>query len=314
MNNIFSDQDFLEVLARVYYSDQSPQVVTATIANHSFQLLQVDHQIVTEHKLVDFFEPSGADARPITPAAQVNWIPRIAQRSIPANSDTTDRDITCLAPYIDWSAHSTWPEWSQFFKTLAKAQAKGSGSFIDIPRQRRRLAKQLGELQFVYHDPNPALLEPFFTWKSQRYQEIGAVDLWANPIHRQFIHALHQSGILLVSVLYAAEQPIALHLGFERRGRFYWWLPTFDPQLQRFSAGRILLEDLLQYGFSQGHQEFDFLNGEETYKWCYATHSRIIEGIGQMPLRLRLKRRLRQQLEKSPKLLNYLRRAAQSIR
>jgi CelD/BcsL family acetyltransferase involved in cellulose biosynthesis len=306
MHNIFSDQDFLEVLGTTYYPDQPRAIITCNISGHHFQLLQVANQIVTEHRLIDFFQPLGDDIQPKmhsqagnSSISQARWMARTSLQSIPASSDGPATPIDCLAPYIDWSHHQTWQDWSKAFKALAKAQAQGSGSFIDIPRQRRRLTKQLGELQFVYHDPNPALLEQFFKWKSQRYHDIGALDLWANSAHRQFIYALHQAGILLVSVLYANDQPIALHLGFERRGRFYWWLPTFDQNLQRYSAGRVLLEELLHYCFEQGQTEFDFLNGEDAYKWCYATHSRVVVNLGQRPLRSRLKQKLKTQLKQT---------------
>ncbi len=303
MANIFSDVNFLTILGATYYPDASRKIATCSVAGQRFQLLCVADRPVTEHPLVDFFEPiaeraSGAMSGTTATPKRAAWIPRMSQRFAPI-SDRSAIDYTCLAPYIDWSLYPTWADWQAHFKATAKAQAQVNGSFIDIPRQRRRLEKQLGTLKFVAHDPNPDLLAAFFDWKSQRYRDIGAPDLWATATNRQFITALHQAGLLKVAVLTAADQPIALHLGFEQAGRFYWWLPTFDQQLQRFSAGRILLEELLAHSFAQGQGEFDFLNGEEVYKWCYATHSRIVESLGSPPVAFRIKRKLQNQLQQT---------------
>jgi len=42
-----------------------------------------------------------------------------------------------------------------------------------------------------------------------------------------------------------------------------------------------------------GHLEFDFLIGDEAYKFVYATHSRVIGPLGVAPLGVRLEKRAR---------------------
>ncbi|MBE9029159.1 GNAT family N-acetyltransferase [filamentous cyanobacterium LEGE 11480] len=307
MSNIFSSPDFLDIVAAVYYPNSNYTIGPCSIANQTYQLLIVDGQAITQHPLIDFFEAGPSQASDIT----ASYMQRAAQQSVSVSNYQANPN-TIAAPYLQWSKQATWDDWKKQFKTQAKALAKAGGSYIDIPRQRRRLTKQVGELQFVYQDSTTAILDRFFEWKSARYREIGAQDLWANPQHVAFIQALHEAGLLLVSVLYADQQPIAIHLGLEQAGRCYWWLPTFDRQLNRFSAGRILLEDLLQSCFAQGQQEFDFLNGEEFYKWCYATDVRLVGELGEPPLisqiKSRIKAKINQQVKDSPVSLRIARK------
>jgi CelD/BcsL family acetyltransferase involved in cellulose biosynthesis len=53
-----------------------------------------------------------------------------------------------------------------------------------------------------------------------------------------------------------------------RGDRFYSLMPAFDsdPHWARFSPGRILLEDLIEWSIKNGFKAFDFGVGDEPYK------------------------------------------------
>lgn len=71
-----------------------------------------------------------------------------------------------------------------------------------------------------------------------------------------------------------------LHLGLIFQGRFYSWVAAYDSDYHCYGPGRQLLHYLLKESFERGHREFDFLRGNEAYKWKYATHTRLIAEMG----------------------------------
>jgi CelD/BcsL family acetyltransferase involved in cellulose biosynthesis len=99
--------------------------------------------------------------------------------------------------------------------------------------------------------------------------------------------------------LSAGGEVIAVHLGASHEGRTYWWIPSYGPEFAKFSPGRLMLESLLRASFERGDHEFDFLIGEEAYKWHYATHTRVIGAAGTPPLSLRVEKELKRQAKRA---------------
>ncbi len=94
-------------------------------------------------------------------------------------------------------------------------------------------------------------------------------------------------------------------------GRFGWWVPAYDPDHSKHSPGRLLLEDLMKASYERGDVEFDFLIGEEPYKFQFATHNRVIGPVGTPPLTdlliAKARKRARAILEKNPRALELAR-------
>ncbi|MCC7048858.1 MAG: GNAT family N-acetyltransferase [Alphaproteobacteria bacterium] len=70
-----------------------------------------------------------------------------------------------------------------------------------------------------------------------------------------------------VSVIEVAGRPIAGHLGFVDGERFYYYVPTYDPEYQAFSPGNLLMFELLRRCCETGVPVFDLLRGDYAYKW-----------------------------------------------
>jgi CelD/BcsL family acetyltransferase involved in cellulose biosynthesis len=76
---------------------------------------------------------------------------------------------------------------------------------------------------------------------------------------------------------------VAAHIGLRHDGRFSSWVPAYDDGATAYAPGRLLLEALLAAVAARGDREFDFLVGNEPYKWTYATHTRLVEPLGPQP-------------------------------
>jgi CelD/BcsL family acetyltransferase involved in cellulose biosynthesis len=122
---------------------------------------------------------------------------------------------------------------------------------------------------------------------------------------------LRDAGVARVASLRAGPTLVASDICLVHDGRVSGWIASYDDAFAAFSPGRLLLEHLIETTFTDGHREFDFLVGNERYKWVYATHTRLIGPVGTPPrlptavmaLRKRMRlgvryRRLRRALER----------------
>lgn len=85
-----------------------------------------------------------------------------------------------------------------------------------------------------------------------------------------------EQGWLRLSTLLFDGIPVAGIYGFAYGGRLYYYLPAFDPAYARCSPGRICLEEGLRAAFSEGLNEYDFLHGDEDYKYHWAHDFRAL--------------------------------------
>ena len=137
--------------------------------------------------------------------------------------------------------------------------------------QRRKLAK-LGEIAFTVAETptdRQRILEAMIRQKSRRYMETRGVDGLDRPGYRQYYTALIGQlpwpGPLLVSALEVDGKILSTNWGFISDRRFIGTVMTFEAgEWKRLSPGRLLLEDLLKWNFTNGFTIFDFGIGDES--------------------------------------------------
>ena len=88
--------------------------------------------------------------------------------------------------------------------------------------------------------------------------------------------ALARRGWARLFLLYVAGAPRAALYGFEQAGWFAYYQSGYDPSWSRRSLGRVILGAALQHAFERGLSEFDFLRGDENYKWLFASKRRYV--------------------------------------
>lgn len=84
--------------------------------------------------------------------------------------------------------------------------------------------------------------------------------------HLEVARRFHQRGWLRLHVLKSAGRVLSALYCFSYRGRYYYYLGGFDPNLSRYSLGTILTAAALQHAYEEGCRTFDFLRGKEAYK------------------------------------------------
>ncbi len=286
--NFFSSPEFLAALGAAYFPGRKVDVRDVRVGSQSFRVLDVEgHGLVTSWPFLDYLEPL-ADSE--APSAQgPSYIRSVAHGRIPIDAWEGNGFASRFlpSPLVDWSHFSTQEA------LHAHLRSRRSSLLADSRRQRRRLEKELGEVKLVFDDPRPETFELCLRWKSAQYLATGNRDLFADPAHVRLFSELTRRGALSVSALCAGERVVAAHLGVLAAGRFYYWIPAYDPGLRSYSPGRLLLESLVELSRERGDREFDFLLGDEPYKWQYATHTRLVGPLGRPPLPILVKQRIR---------------------
>lgn len=64
---------------------------------------------------------------------------------------------------------------------------------------------------------------------------------------------------------------LAFVLGFACGGIVYTWNTQYEPALQEFSLGRLVLVRFAEQAFKEGYHELNFMRGEEAYKFEWTT-------------------------------------------
>ncbi len=64
------------------------------------------------------------------------------------------------------------------------------------------------------------------------------------------------------------NQTVAIHFGFRDKNKFYYYMPSFDPEFRNKGVGMILLQSIIEHE-KDNVQVFDFLRGNEPYKFTW---------------------------------------------
>jgi CelD/BcsL family acetyltransferase involved in cellulose biosynthesis len=196
---------------------------------------------------------------------------------------------TTFSAYYSEQAESHYIDLTDGFAGYSEA-LRGSGSRLlkDVRTKRRKLEK-LGEVRFVPHEADPALLELLLAWKSEQYRGSGLVDVfgfaWAVELLR-VIHSTQRPDFAgMLSVLYVGDEPAAIHMGMRSRDAWNWWFPRHQERFAKYSPGILLRVAAAEYAPTLGIRRIDLgTGGESTYKPRLASgHFLLARGRAERP-------------------------------
>ena len=183
------------------------------------------------------------------------------------------------------------PSWDNHYQTRLKKKIRA-----DSRRQRHRL-EQLGQLQFLVAEKRKQkseIIKVMMQQKSHRYQDTGVWNMLAVPEYQKFYIGLanlnYDHNKVHCSALLVDKIMIATHVGLVDRDTFYYTMPAHKGgDWKRFSSGRLLLENLMEWSIENNLKYFDFTVGEELYKkiWC-DTETQLFETLQSITLKGRI--------------------------
>jgi CelD/BcsL family acetyltransferase involved in cellulose biosynthesis len=192
------------------------------------------------------------------------------------------------SPYVDLSAG--------FDAFLAGRCADGGRSLKELPRKRRKLEREKGEVRFEYHATDRRAFEALLAWKSGQYRQTGVTDVFAFPwtvrLLERVLASQEEAFHGKLSALYAGGRLVAVELGLCSFGVSHGWFPAYDREFAAYSPGLILLLELVRESAARGARRYDLGKGATRYKNTFASGSvPLAEGsVARGPL-LRLARR-----------------------
>lgn len=140
--------------------------------------------------------------------------------------------------------------------------------------KQRKLIRQKGE--YLYKkvlreiDVEP-VMNTLFELHKRRWNGTKTPSKYNNQKEKEYAlltaKKLFQNELLHLSYLEINKQIIAVHFGMNDGNRFYFYIPSFDTEFGKYSIGQLLIYHLILDASKEGCQYFDFLKGEEAYKY-----------------------------------------------
>jgi CelD/BcsL family acetyltransferase involved in cellulose biosynthesis len=179
--------------------------------------------------------------------------------------------VRVLSPIMDLSAG--------FDPFLAQVR-QGSNRVRDTFRKQRKLAREVGEVRFVFDSRDHQMLRTVMAWKSAQYLRTGWADQFARPWIIELLEQLldtqteHFSGTL--SMLYVGDEPVAGHFGLRSDTVMAQWFTAYDTRFGRYSPGLAMNLALAEEAAAIAIQHIDMGPGVEGYKQWFRNGDLVV--------------------------------------
>jgi len=135
---------------------------------------------------------------------------------------------------------------------------------------------ELGEIALkVIQKPDDKLLNDIFQIHEAKWSANRVFPQFTDERRKKFIRIIAnvfaERNQFVVFGLYAGEKLIAYRIGFIHNSTYYDWNTSFDITLEKYAPGTVLLIRAIQYMQSNNILRFEFMNGNENYKYMWAT-------------------------------------------
>ncbi len=144
----------------------------------------------------------------------------------------------------------------------------------------RHRAHRLGgvEERLARPDEIDAALDALFALHAARWRAAGEPGVLADPrvqaFHRAVAPALAAAGLLRLSLVRHEDAIVAVLYGFAGARRWCSYINGVDMGAPGQSFGTLAFATLIEAAVAAGAREFDFLRGEEPYKFAWGAVSR----------------------------------------
>jgi len=146
----------------------------------------------------------------------------------------------------------------------------GSEYVVKTEALARKLGRDLGELSFTLHEPDPGALAQLLGWKRDQYRAAGTADVfgvrWTGALLERLASIQTEEFAGLCSVLRVGGRVVASHMGIRSRAVLHYWFPAYDPALSKYSTGIILLLRIARAVAEAGVRTIDLGKGDSQYK------------------------------------------------
>jgi CelD/BcsL family acetyltransferase involved in cellulose biosynthesis len=202
------------------------------------------------------------------PVRAIDPVASVLDRHFSSSSKRWRRDEVTVNPVVRIGAG---------FDEYYKSRDKGLRQEIRTTENRLR---KMGGWQFAIGETKTERDEMFsrlVEFQLGRQERKAGMSVLADPAGQQFFRALlHRDGVNFsaqISALRIGSRTISTAYSLRCGDSFYYWIPSFDSTIRSVSLGKLHIKCLIEYCHQNGLKRFDFMGGDEPYKFQWANDS-----------------------------------------
>jgi CelD/BcsL family acetyltransferase involved in cellulose biosynthesis len=139
--------------------------------------------------------------------------------------------------------------------------------------------REKAQLRTVQSGEEPEkYIEALFALHDERAKQKGIKTTFSGEsvyqFHKKIIHSLLKDGKVVLAFLYKESDPIASYYCIKHNQKYYYYQAGLSREGEKKSAGTVLFSLLIENAFKEHFKEFDFLRGNEEYKYFWTENYR----------------------------------------
>lgn len=220
-----------------------------------------------EADLFDYHSPLGTGAAALIAdwAADLEDGVSIELDSLPAEAADeimTGLEKAGLAPTAEMHESAAILELPDDFEAYLMALDKKQRH--ETRRKERRFAEALGTPR-LHRESGP---EAVATFAAMHRRAAGDKGSFMTADMADYFEALHTAVGASIDMLYGdSDEPVAAAFGFEDDRCYYLYNSAYEPAAGAASPGIVLVSEMIKQAIGSGRTRFDFLKGDEVYKY-----------------------------------------------
>jgi CelD/BcsL family acetyltransferase involved in cellulose biosynthesis len=164
-------------------------------------------------------------------------------------------------------------DWDQYLESIDKKQRH------EIRRKMRRAAEADARVE-VYFTTDLSRVEEdtqaFITLMAQDTEKEAFLTPAMREQFKISIQTAFENGCLQLAFLQVNGENAAAYLNFDYQNHIWVYNSGFDRRFMEYSPGWVLLGHLLKWANENKRSEFDFLRGDEDYKYKFGAVDRFV--------------------------------------
>jgi CelD/BcsL family acetyltransferase involved in cellulose biosynthesis len=161
-----------------------------------------------------------------------------------------------------------------------------SNLWKNIRRSMRNLEKDYGKAEMIKYDELGSVekgMDIFFELHQKRWESKLMKGTFRRKEYRDFFtdtaNQFANNGWLALYFLTVKDEPIAAQYCIEFGQKMYYVLGGFDTMYYKYSIGDLLTSKVIEYCIKKKIREYDFMRGNEPYKFRWTRQYRRNFGI-----------------------------------
>jgi len=196
------------------------------------------------------------DSLPLEAVASVEEAVRVAGGVPSTSQHETAAVLTLPTSYDDWLA------------SIGKKERH------EVRRKRRRFVAEFGEIEVVPHGS-----EAINMFCAMHRTSQGDKGMFMTGEMQSFFEDLLDSGGATIHTLMCDGIPRANAFGFETDDGYFYYNSAYDIDAAMASPGIVLLASMIEAQIERGARVFDFLKGDERYKFKHGASPRPLYAV-----------------------------------